>query len=68
MSSEWAVSNGHETLLSAAAVVTDMCAVTVRCMAANSRAWADEQELWMLSFSVLAALACTTPGVGAQGT
>ena len=67
-SRELAVSSEHETLLAAAVAVTDTCAVTVRCMAANGRAWADEQELWMVCSIMSAALGCGSSCVGTQGT
>ena len=42
--------NELETLLAAAAVITETRAVTARSMPANARAWPGEQELWMLCF------------------
>ena len=62
------MSHGHETFVAAAVAVTDTCAVTARCMAANNRAWADEQELWMVCSIMSAALACSTLVVRAEGT
>ena len=50
-----AVRSEHETLLAAAVVVVGTRAVTKRCMAANGRAWAGEQELWM-DCSIMSAL------------
>ena len=67
-SSELAVSSEHETLLAAAVVVVGTRAVTARCMAANGRARADEQELWMVCSIMSAALACESACVGTQGT
>ena len=60
-SRELAVRSEHETLLAAAVVVVGTRAVTKRCMAANGRARADEQELWMVCSIMSAALACETP-------
>ena len=60
-SRELAVSSEHETLLAAAVVVVGTRAVTKRCMEANGRARADEQELWMVCSIMSAALACETP-------
>ena len=60
--------NGHETFMAAAVAVTDTFVVTARSMPANGRAGKDEQWPWMVCFVLTAALACETPGVGAQGT
>ena len=54
------MSNGHETFVAAAVAITDTCAVTARCMAANGRAWAGEQELCTVCSVTSAALACVT--------
>ena len=64
----WAVRNGHETFKAAAAAATDTCAVTAQSTRANGKARAGEQWPWMVCFVCTAALACETPGVGAQGT
>ena len=60
-----AVSSEHETWLT---VVVGTRAVTARCMAANGRARADEQELWMVCSIMSAALGGGSSGVGTQGT
>ena len=65
---ELAVSSEHETLLAAAVVVAATRAVTARCMAANGRARADEQELWMVCSIMSAALGCGSSCVGTPGT
>ena len=46
--------------MAAALLVTDTRAVTARCMATKSRAWAGEQELCMVCSVMTAALACVT--------
>ena len=58
----WAVRNGHETLMAAAVVATDTCAVAARSMPANGRARAGEQWPWMVCFVCTVALACETHG------
>ena len=67
-SSELAVSSEHETLLTVAVVVVDTRMVTAWCMAANGRARADEQELWIVCSTMSAALACVLACAGTQGT
>ena len=61
------MNNGHETFVAAAVAVTGTCVMTARCMAANGRAWADEQELWMVCSIMSAALACKRLVLELQG-